>query len=254
MRLVVVDAFSEVPFSGNPAAVAVLEAFPPERTMQQVAAELNLSETAFVVGRLDGDHDLRWFTPRVEVALCGHATLAAAHVLDLAAVTFHTRSGPLRCVRGPRGQIDMDLPADPVAPWPLPEGTGLQPVRWSGRGREDVLVEMGSAQAVRAAMPDMGAIRAIDARTVIVTAAGDRAGIDCVSRVFGPNVGVMEDPVTGSAHCTLAGYWGEQTGKSILVGEQASTRGGLVAMERRGNRVGVGGTAVTTATVDLLVA
>ncbi|MGH9115723.1 MAG: PhzF family phenazine biosynthesis protein [Acidimicrobiales bacterium] len=252
LRLSVVDAFTERPFAGNPAGVAVVDAFPPVDWMQAVAGEMHLSETAFVVARPDGDHDLRWFTPTTEVDLCGHATLAAAHVLGCAA-RFHTRSGVLTCSGAASGMIEMDFPADPPEPADAPADLGVAGVRWYGKARSDVIVELGDARAVRAFQPDLARLASIGSRAVTVTAAGDRAGVDCVSRVFAPNVGIPEDPVTGSAHCTLAAFWGERTGKASLCGEQASPRGGTVHMKRQGDRVVLGGHAVTVSEVHLLV-
>ena len=252
MELTTVDAFTSVPFSGNPAAVAVLDGFPDDSVMQSVAREMNLSETAFVVGRDDGDFDLRWFTPTVEVDLCGHATLAAAHLLGGAA-RFRTRSGLLTCRRSDAGWIEMDLPADVPAPAAVPPALGLPGPVWYGLGRWDAIAVLADAASVRALVPDLTGMASADTRAVIVTAPGDGPGIDCVSRVFAPNAGVAEDPVTGSAHCTLAGYWGERLGVSELVGEQASSRGGVVRMRRRRDRVVVGGQAVTVATTSLLV-
>jgi predicted PhzF superfamily epimerase YddE/YHI9 len=259
MELTVVDSFTDRPFSGNPAAVAVVDAFPDEVRMQDVAREMHLSETAFVVARGDGSHDLRWFTPDVEVDLCGHATLATAHVLGGAGV-FHTRSGELRCERGSDGWIEMDFPADPTEVIDLPPSllaalgvAGSGAVGYVGRGRDDLLVQLADAGTVRGLRPDLGALGVLGGRCVIVTAAGDRPGVDCVSRVFGPNVGIPEDPVTGSAHCTLAVHWGERLGRDALVGEQASARGGTVRMHRRGDRVVLGGQAVTVSEVRLLV-
>ncbi len=252
IELQVVDAFAEAPFSGNPAAVAMLDAFPPDEWMAQVAREMNLSETAFVVPRPDGDHDLRWFTPRVEVDLCGHATLASAHVLGGEA-RFHTRSGLLGCRRGPSGLIEMDFPADPVTPIDIRvpfNGVGVSTV---GRGRFDILVAVDDAAWLRAHQPDITAIAALDARCLVVTAPGDEDGIDFVSRVFGPAAGVDEDPVTGSAHCTLASYWAERTGRTELTGYQASARGGTVRVRLEGERVVIGGTAVTVSDVRMLV-
>jgi predicted PhzF superfamily epimerase YddE/YHI9 len=248
LELVVVDAFTDRPFAGNPAAVAVAEAFPDPELMQAVAREMNLSETAFVVGRPDGDHDLRWFTPVTEVELCGHATLAAAHVLG-GAPRFHTRSGLLACRPAGGGFIAMDFPADPPAEAPGPGELSGTPVRWFGRGRFDHLAELPSAAAVRGFQPDLAAIAALGSRGLIVTAAGDRPGIDFVSRFFGPNAGVPEDPVTGSAHCTLAEFWGERLGRRGLTGEQASPRGGVVRMRRVGDRVEISGQAVTVSYV-----
>jgi predicted PhzF superfamily epimerase YddE/YHI9 len=261
MDLTVVDSFTNQPFAGNPAAVAVVDAFPDEARMQDIAREMNLSETAFVVARADGSYDLRWFTPTVEVDLCGHATLATAHVLG-GRGTFHTRSGELVCAPGEDDWIEMDFPADPPAaetpPSTIAATLGLDadaspPVRGFARGRSDVLVELAGADTVRALHPDLGAVAALRSRCVIVTAAGDRPRIDCVSRVFAPNAGIAEDPVTGSAHCALAVYWGERLGRDELVGEQASARGGMVRMRRRGERVVLGGQAVTVSTVRLVV-
>lgn len=252
MELVVVDAFTDAPFAGNPAAVAVLDGFPDETRMQALAREMSLSETAFCVRRPDGDHDLRWFTPSVEVDLCGHATLATAHVLGGDA-TFHTRSGVLTCRRGDAGRICMDLPADPPQPAPVPDELAVLPdVVAYATARSDALVVLSRAGTVRGLVPDLAAMSALRTRAVIVTAPGDRPGIDCVSRVFGPNVGIPEDPVTGSAHCTLADYWGARLGVDQLVGEQASPRGGIVHMARRGKRIEVSGHAVTVSRVAFL--
>jgi predicted PhzF superfamily epimerase YddE/YHI9 len=253
IELTVVDAFTDRRFHGNPAAVAVLEAFPTDVFMQALALEMNLSETCFVVPRSDGDHDLRWFTPTVEVDLCGHATLAAAHVLGGSA-RFHTRSGLLSCTPTDTGWIAMDLPADPPEEAALPAGLGVPEVQWYGVGRWDALVELPSADLVRNLEPDLGGIAAVPARLVIVTAMGDRPGIDCVSRVFAPRAGIPEDPVTGSAHCTLAGFWGPRLGVEELVGEQASARGGIVRMRRNGERVSISGQAVTSAEVRVIAA
>jgi predicted PhzF superfamily epimerase YddE/YHI9 len=252
LRLVVVDAFTDRPFAGNPAAVAVVDDFPADQVMQTVAREMNLAETAFLTRRPDGDLDLRWFTPDVEVDLCGHATLASAHVLGGPA-RFHTRSGVLACAAGEGGIIEMDFPADPPAQVADLPDLDVGRVRWAGRGRFDMLVELDDASAVRGLQPNLAAIAALDTRAVIVTAPGDQPGIDCVSRVFAPNVGIAEDPVTGSAHCTLAEFWGERTGRTSLVGEQASARGGKVLMRREGERVILGGWAVTVSEVHLLV-
>jgi predicted PhzF superfamily epimerase YddE/YHI9 len=248
--LTVVDAFTDRPFTGNPAAVTVLEAFPGDDVMQAVAMEMNHPETAFVAWRADGDYDLRWFTPTAEVAICGHATLASAHVLGGTA-RFHTRSGVLTCDRGPEGRIEMDFPADPPVGGDVPATLAVERVRWFGQSRHCVIIELADAAAVRAFRPDLPMLAALGSQAVIVTAAGDRPGIDCVSRVFGPNVGIPEDPVTGSAHCVLAVLWGERTGRNELVGEQASARGGIVHMRRVDDRVVLGGTAVTVAEVRL---
>jgi predicted PhzF superfamily epimerase YddE/YHI9 len=250
LELTVVDAFTDRPFAGNPAAVAVVEAFPDEERMQAVAAEMALSETAFCVGRPDGDHDLRWFTPTVEVDLCGHATLATAHVLG-GQGRFHTRSGLLSC-RSEGETVWMDFPADPPAVAPVPGGLELEGVRAFAICRDDALVELADAAAVRSLEPDLRSLAALGTRGVVVTAAGDRPGVDCVSRFFGPNAGVPEDPVTGSAHCALAVWWAARTGRRELVGEQASRRGGTVRMVLAGDRVRLGGRAVTVSRVEMV--
>ncbi len=252
LELTVVDAFTDVPFHGNPAAVALVDAFPDDGVMQAVAREMNLSETAFVAGRGRDDYDLRWFTPAVEVDLCGHATLASAHVLG-GSIRFHTRSGPLSCRRVDKRWIEMDFPADAPEESPVPDVLDMSGVRWYGRGRFAGVLVLDDAALVRQYRPDLGAIASIGTTALIVTAPGDGVGFDCVSRVFGPNVGIPEDPVTGSAHCTLAEYWGGRLGSDVLVGEQASSRGGVVRMRRMGERVAIGGQAVTTAHVRLAV-
>jgi len=251
LTLTVVDAFTPVPFAGNPAAVTVLDGFFDDTRLGQIAREMNLSETAFLVPRPDGDHDLRWFTPAAEVDLCGHATLASAHVLG-GAGRFHTRSGMLACTRN-GDWIEMDLPSDEPVQDEAPEGLRLPGVVSFHRRRGGVLVELADAAGVRTLVPDLDALARLGARTVTVTAPGDRDGIDCVSRVFGPNVGIPEDPVTGSAHCALAAFWGARLGLDHLVGEQASARGGIVRMRLAGDRVIVSGQAVTVSRVDMTV-
>jgi predicted PhzF superfamily epimerase YddE/YHI9 len=247
LELTVVDAFTSRPFSGNPAAVCLVEAFPDEALMQDVASEMNLAETAFVAPRADGSFDLRWFTPAVEVDLCGHATLAAAHVVGGTA-RFHTRSGLLSCSRSGDGWIEMDFPSDRPSALDLPDALPFDEVRWYGSGRFFLLVELASATSVRTLVPDANAIARLG-QPVVITSAGDRPGIDCVSRVFAPTLGIAEDPVTGSAHCLLASYWADRAGRSSLVGEQASSRGGVVRMTARGERVILAGEAVTVSTV-----
>ena len=250
LELTVVDAFTDRPFTGNPAAVAVVEAFPEVERMQAVAAEMALSETAFCVARPDGSHDLRWFTPTVEVDLCGHATLATAHVLGGEA-RFHTRSGLLGCHR--EGEtVWLDFPADPPAAAAVPAGLGLDGVLAFATCRADALVEVAGAELVRGLPPDLAALAALGTRGVVVTAVGDRPGVDCVSRFFAPNVGIPEDPVTGSAHCALAVWWAARTGRTELVGEQASPRGGTVRMVLDGDRVRLGGRAVTVSLVEMV--
>jgi PhzF family phenazine biosynthesis protein len=259
-RLVHVDAFTDTPFAGNPAAVCVLPGPAPEPWMQRVAREMNLSETAFLHPERDGFR-LRWFTPAVEVDLCGHATLASAHVLWTdghllpgAAARFHTRSGLLTARRAGEW-IEMDFPAEAAqpadAPAALREGLGVAP-RYVGRNRMDYLVELDSETAVRALRPDLARLRALPIRGVIVTARSDAPEYDFVSRFFGPAAGVDEDPVTGSAHCCLAPHWGAKLGKAALVGYQASARGGVVRARLAGDRVLLAGRAVTVLVAELL--
>lgn len=249
ITLHVVDSFTDVPFKGNPAAVAVLDSFPPDSCMQDIAREMNLSETAYLVRRRDGEYDLRWFTPAAEVDLCGHATLASAHVLGGTA-TFHTRSGVLVCETGAGGLIWMDFPSDPPQPTPMPPG--FAGAVTCARGRFDLLVELASPDAVRSFVPDLSAIAQLDCRGLIVTAAGGPSGSHFTSRAFAPSVGIPEDPVTGSAHCTLAAFWGERLGRQELVGYQASPRGGTVHIRRAGDRVALGGSAVSVSEVRIL--
>jgi PhzF family phenazine biosynthesis protein len=252
--IVQVDAFADRPFTGNPAAVCILPAPREEGWMRSVAAEMNLSETAFLHREEDGWR-LRWFTPEVEVDLCGHATLATAHVLweggHLGAgetARFHTRSGVLTARRD-GGWIELDFPAKPILDAPAPQGLaealGVEPV-YVARSHFDVLVEVATEAEVRALKPDVGRLAAVEARGVIVTARADGgAGYDFVSRFFAPRVGVNEDPVTGSAHCVLAPYWAGKLGRAELVGYQASRRGGTVRVRSAGDRVHLGGRAVT---------
>ena len=251
----VVDAFTSTAFHGNPAAVCLLEAAVDAGWMQQVAAELNLSETAFAAPRADGSWDLRWFTPAVEVDLCGHATLATTHVLGRDTL-FHTRSGELRCTVVEPGRVEMDFPTAPTTSVAEPAGLvrtlGAPAVSVHEAG-SDLLVELGSVEAVRKLTPDLRALAALPYRGVVVTAAGGTDGVDCTSRFFGPAVGVDEDPVTGSAHCALAPFWAARTGRNQLRGHQASARGGIVEMRLAGGRVHLGGGAVTVWRGELLV-
>nr|WP_157434684.1 MULTISPECIES: PhzF family phenazine biosynthesis protein [Actinoalloteichus] len=251
MDVYVVDAFSDRPFGGNPAGVVLLPSFRDPEWMQAVAAELRHSETAFVEvdGPADAPKPLRWFTPTVEVDLCGHATLATAHVLGGDQV-FATRSGELSCVATEDGRIDMDFPADPTTviaepPSELSAALGGARVTAVASGASDLLVEVDSPAAVAAVRPDLAALGALPHRGVIVTAAGGRDGVDFVSRCFFPRVGVEEDPVTGSAHRTLAAWWSERLALTELVAEQLSARGGTVRVAVRGDRVGISGRATT---------
>jgi PhzF family phenazine biosynthesis protein len=248
-----VDAFADRPFAGNPAAVCVLDAARDEAWMRDVAMEMNLSETAFLHPE-DAGYRLRWFTPTVEVALCGHATLASAHVLwetgRLAAeaeARFYTQSGLLTCRRD-GDLIWMDFPAKPAQPAGdiagLAQALGVEPV-YVGRSQFDVIVEVDSEAAVVSLAPDITALRRVEARGVIVTARASRPDADFVSRFFAPNAGVDEDPVTGSAHCVLAPYWAAKLGCAELTGYQASGRGGTVRVRASGDRVHLGGRAIT---------
>ena len=256
-----VDSFADRPFAGNPAGVCLLDREAPEKWMQQVAAEMNVAETAFLVPRADGAYDLRWFTPTVEVDLCGHATLGSAHVLwetgqleSSARARFHTKSGELGAWRE-NGMIRMDFPAERVvaaeAPAALVTGLGVKPL-FSGKNRMDWLIEVADEAAVRAVVPTLPAIASVGGRGVIVTARASSNGYDFVSRFFAPAAGVDEDPVTGSAHCALAPYWAEKLGKPALTGYQASRRGGTVHCQAAGDRVVLGGTAVTVLRAELL--
>ncbi len=247
--LTIVDAFTSSAFAGNPAGVCRLDRWVDDAWLQDVAAELNLAETAFVVPRAEADHyDLRWFTPQVEVDLCGHATLATAHVLGRAGtVTFHTRSGELRCTLLD-GRVEMDFPAiasTPVALDPrVVEALGAR-VRSAATG-SFLLVELDNADVVRELSPDLAAVRGVHSHGVIVTAAGGPADdVDIVSRVFAPNLGIDEDPVTGSAHCQLAPWWAARLGRTELRAEQASSRGGRLVLRLDGDRVVLAGAAVT---------
>jgi PhzF family phenazine biosynthesis protein len=254
LRITQVDAFTDRPFAGNPAAVCVLDKPAEASWMQDVAREMNLAETAFLVRRHDG-YDLRWFTPAVEVDLCGHATLASAHVLweeghleSSAQARFHTKSGLLTADRRD-SWIELDFPSTPVSQAPAPPGLiealGAKP-RFVGRSRFDFFVEIESEAAVRALAPDLRLLAAVGGRGVIVTSRADNpAEYDFVSRFFAPQSGVPEDPVTGSAHCALAPYWSDKLGRQELVGFQTSSRGGVVRVRLAGDRVRLGGQAVT---------
>ena len=258
VRIITVDSFTDRAFSGNPAAVCVLPEPPPAQWMQAVAAEMNLSETAFITPRSDGDRDLRWFSPTVEVDLCGHATLASAHVLG-GECRFHTRSGLLTCRPAGDGRIEMDFPATVARPAEHPDdwakALGLSDDRIRGvYGAADwALVEVASAADVRQLTPDRQTILDFGG-SVIVTAAGDeQSGADSVCRVFVPGAGIDEDPVTGSAHCVLAPFWADRLGRTELVGKQVSARGGTVGMRLDGDRVVLTGQAVTTLIAELQV-
>lgn len=264
MKLLQIDSFTERPFRGNPAAVCLLERPAEPEWMQDVAREMNLSETAFVHPMGDA-FGLRWFTPAVEVELCGHATLASAHALWEEGVLdpgdpalFDTLSGRLVATR--RGdRIEMDFPSESAKPCEPPPGLleaigGPSPVAVA-RNRFDILIQVADEATVRSLAPDFGLLSSLPVRGVIVTAAADglvSRGIDFVSRFFAPAVGVNEDPVTGSAHCCLGPWWAARLGTSDLVGQQLSERGGTVGVNVRGERVLLAGRAVTVLRGDLL--
>lgn len=258
--LVQVDAFTDRAFGGNPAAVLVLPGEADPRWMQSVASEMNLSETAFVIAQGE-DFGLRWFTPRTEVDLCGHATLAAAHVLwesgelsPTAPARFHTRSGLLTATRqGP--WIELDFPAEfeeyCAAPLELTEALGVA-MHYVGRNRFDYLIEVENERVLRALEPNHVILESIAARGFIVTSRAESSEYDFVSRFFAPGLGVREDPVTGSAHCCLAPFWSLRLGKGSMVGYQASERGGVVRVKVQGDRVILGGQAITVLRGELL--
>ena len=237
--IVTVDAFTDRPFAGNPAAVCLLDAYSDDTWMQCVAREMNLSETAFLVRRPDAGWDLRWFTPTIEVDLCGHATLASAHVLwqdghvdEGKGIRFHTRSGVLGAERD-GDWIELDFPAAPA---------------------DDPLVEVRELESeaeLRDLQPDMTELAALDARVVYYTAPGSD-GFDYADRVFGPKVGIPEDPATGSAHCTLGPRWSRRLGKNELKARQLSARGATFRVRVAGDRVKIAGQAVTVLRAQLL--
>jgi PhzF family phenazine biosynthesis protein len=258
-----VDAFTSEPFAGNPAGVCLLEDTRSDHWLQAVAAEMNLSETAFL-WREGAGYRLRWFTPAVEVPLCGHATLASAHLLFETgraagdAISFETRSGTLRATRG-GGAIELDFPAFAFEPALLPAAVaaalGVTPVAASRVARlngDSYLVEVGSEREVRGARVDARALPGAGAPSVILTARSETPGIDFVSRYFAPGAGVDEDPVTGAAHCALAPYWAGRLGRTELTGYQASRRGGVVGVRVIGDRVALRGQAVTVMSGRLL--
>ncbi|MCF3960833.1 PhzF family phenazine biosynthesis protein [Streptomyces fuscigenes] len=269
MRIRIVDAFTDRPFRGNPAGVLLLgsDRFPDDEWLRQVAAEVNLSETAFAHPLPPGgpaDWALRWFTPATEVSLCGHATLATAHVLRTSGeaaglVRFQTRSGVLTAVAGADGALTLDFPTSALTPTAAPRGTaaalGAEPVSVHGTSDHvgDLLVELADERTVRELAPDLDALVRLSERGVVVTAAAaPGSDHDYVSRGFFPAVGVPEDPVTGSAHTALAPFWSARLGRADLTGLQASARGGLVRTALRGDRTLLTGTAVTVIDGELL--
>ena len=259
-KITQVDAFTDKPFAGNPAAVCVLPEPRDESWMRNVAREMNLSETAFLIKQNDG-YSLRWFTPEVEIALCGHATLASAHVLweegflkPGEKARFHTKSGLLTADR--RGEwIEMDFPAVLESPADTPGGLGAAlgaTLKYVGRNKFDYLAELDSEETVRKLAPDFSTLRKLGARGIIVTARATAAGFDFVSRFFAPGSGIDEDPATGSSHCCLGPYWAKKLGKTEFVAYQASARGCVVRVRLEGDRVKLGGQAVTVLRGELI--
>jgi PhzF family phenazine biosynthesis protein len=252
LRLWQVDAFAERVFGGNPAAVVPLEAWLPDETLQGIATENNLSETAFLVPEPDGFH-LRWFTPVYEVDLCGHATLASAHVVFThlqpawRAVTFRTRSGPLTVERREGGLLAMTFPRKTPAPCAVPDvvihalGGVVPEAAFTAR---DTFAVLRSEAEVRAAAPDLAAVKTLPGHGLVVTAPASTPGADFVSRFFAPQAGIAEDPVTGSVHCALIPYWAARLGKRRLEALQVSRRGGRLSCEDRDETVGIAGKAV----------
>lgn len=248
-----VDAFTDRPFAGNPAAVCLTREPRDEDWMQDVAGEMNLSETAFLQEEGDG-YNLRWFTPTVEVDQCGHATLASAHILweegyekPSEQIRFHTLSGQLTAEK--RGEwIELDFPSEPeercTPPAALPRALGVE-ARYVGKNRFDYLVEVDSEATVRNIQPDLGLLATLPVRGVIVTSLAATKGYDFVSRFFAPQSGIDEDPVTGSAHCCLGPFWENRLRKSEFTALQVSSRTGVIRVRVRENRVMLGGQAVT---------
>jgi PhzF family phenazine biosynthesis protein len=253
LKIFQADAFTDKAFAGNPAAVCILTEPRDDAWMQNLAREMNLSETAFLRKQQDG-YGLRWFTPAVEVALCGHATLASAHILWETAMLapneqarFHTLSGLLTAER--KGDwIELNFPATPeqqaTPPSRLVEALGVAP-KYVGKSKFDYLVEVDTEETVRNLKPDFGLLRAMQVRGVMVTSQATTAGYDFVSRFFAPGSGIDEDPVTGSAHCCLGPFWSKRLGKNELTAFQASRRGGTVRVRVGGDRVYLSGQAVT---------
>ena len=260
VQIVQVDAFTNRPFTGNPAAVCILSEPVPDWWMQDVAREMNLSETAFLL-RQDGGYNLRWFTPRVEVPLCGHATLAGAHILwedghlqPQEIARFHTKSGLLTAER--RGDwIEIDFPAGRLEPADAPDdllrALGVTPAAVA-RGHNVYLVEVADEATVRRLTPDFGLLATLPVQGAIVTSRGAAGEFDFVSRYFAPRVGIDEDPVTGAAHCNLAVYWAERLGKTEFRAYQTSARGGVLRVRLAGDRVRLAGQAVTVLRGELV--
>lgn len=259
MNIYTVDAFTSKPYSGNPAGVCILERGMPVKWMQNVAAEMNHAETAFLLKAPDG-YMLRWFTPKKEVDLCGHATLASAHLLweegicDTDEITFHTKSGRLGA-RKARSFIELDFPLEmdeeTEAPGLLRESLGV-PLIYVGKNRMDYIVEVENESTVKSLEPDLALMKLITSRGVIVTAAADEGGTDFVSRCFFPAIGIDEDPVTGSAHCCMGPYWAKKLGKRELSARQVSERGGEIKLSVLDERILIYGQAVTVLKGELV--
>ena len=259
IRVYTVDAFADGPGSGNPAAVCILEKEIPDRTKQEIASRLNLSDTAFLLGRKDL-FELRWFTPETEVDLCGHATLASAHVLFTLGIlsgtedaVFSTKSGIL-AARRKGGLIEMDFPSED--PWEVePPEDLLMAIPsvplYVGRNRLDYIAVYESEETVRIAVPELGRVGKLDSRGLIITSVSSSDRYDFVSRFFAPGAGIDEDPVTGSAHCCLCPFWSRRLGKKELTGYQASQRGGLVHAGLLGKRVLLSGKAVVAGSFEI---
>lgn len=261
MKIFHVDAFASRVFGGNPAGVCILSHPKVDSWMQDVAGEMNLSETAFLIRKADG-YSLRWFTPKVEVELCGHGTLASTHVLlqegymkETDRVVFHTAGGVLTAWHED-GWIGLDFPSRPDNEVPVPDGLAAAlgaPVGYTGLSHSDYIVEVDSEEILRALTPDFAFLLKLPARGVIVTSRSDSDEFDFVSRFFAPAVGVNEDPVTGSAHCCLGPFWGKRLGKRDLTAYQVSQRGGVVRVRLGGERVHIFGQAVTVMKGELVV-
>ena len=257
-----VDAFTKQVFKGNPAAICFLSAFPDDEVMQAVAREMNLAETAFLVELGVANWQLRWFTPVSEVDLCGHATLASAHLMyELgkvppdSTIRFQTKSGELRVVQAHNGLLEMDFPEEPIMrqiPGELLEMAIGAHSLFCGMNRMDAFVEISSEEKLRVLNPDMRAIAELPVRGLIVTAAAKTEGLDFVSRFFAPQLNIPEDPVTGSAHCCLAPYWAKKLGKTRMTARQVSPRGGNVEVELKAGRVLLRGEAVTVMKAELM--
>ncbi len=253
-----INAFTSRPFTGNPAAVVLLDEPRPDAWLQSIAREFNLSETAFLwpSSTCDADWSLRWFTPRQEVDLCGHATLASVHALrewglvQEGATRFDTRSGILKA-RFSEEEIALDFPATPPEPSEVPPGllqvlgASHEEVLWCGRSRFDIVLQLDSVETVARLQPDFASLKTFEARGVCVTAEGAGCACDFVSRFFAPRVGVDEDSVTGSAHCSLAPFWAHKLGKSAFLARQLSERGGELKVQVLGERVELSGACVT---------